>query len=106
MAHRNTSPSSPSAQSEHEQQSTSASTPSDDAIEKALRGNVAAIFKSGSLYELTVRRMRTEAEKILGLDEGFLKADTQWKAKSDHIIKDEVVWRNMPMHNVRWKCSC
>lgn len=65
--------------------------PSNEAIEKALRDSVSAIFKSGNLDELTVRRVRADAEKRLGLDDGFLRADDLWKGKSSLVIKDEVV---------------
>ena len=83
MSDRDTSPS--SSQSVNEQP------PSDNAIEETLRGCVAAAFKNGTVHELTVRQIRTEAEEILGLDNRFFKNDSQWKTKSDHIIKEEVV---------------
>lgn len=64
---------------------------SDSALEKALRDMVASIYEAGDMQELTVRRVRLATEKRLGLDEGFFKNDSRWKAKSDEIIKDEVV---------------
>ncbi|KAE8412009.1 hypothetical protein BDV36DRAFT_272756 [Aspergillus pseudocaelatus] len=66
------------------------SVPSDDALEKALRDTVAKVYKSGNMEELTVKRVRTAAEKALGVDEGFFKGSSTWKSKSDQIIKDEV----------------
>jgi hypothetical protein len=65
--------------------------PSDKALERGLRDKVAAIFYSGNMEELTVKRVRLAAEKKLGLQEGFFKTTGDWKARSDQIIKDEVV---------------
>lgn len=65
--------------------------PSDDALEKALRDTVANVYKSGKMEELTVKRVRLAAEKALDLEEGFFKSHDTWKARSDDIIKDEVV---------------
>lgn len=65
--------------------------PSDDALEKALRDAVAEVYKSGKMEELTIKRVRLAAEKSLGLDGGFFKGDSNWKAKSEEVIKDEVV---------------
>lgn len=67
------------------------SKPSDGALEKALRDAVAKIYQSGKMEELTVKRVRLAGERALGLEEGFFKGDSTWKAKSDQIIKDEVV---------------
>lgn len=67
------------------------SRPSDKQLAKALRDVVADTFKSGNSDELTVKRMRLAAEKALGIEEGFFRADSVWKARSDQIIKDEVV---------------
>lgn len=67
------------------------SVPSDDVLEKALRDTVAKIYKSGNMEELTVKRVRMAAEKVLGVEEGFFKGSSIWKSKSDQIIKDEVV---------------
>lgn len=68
---------------------------SDDTIEKTLRGCVATAFKTeDDLHGLTVRRIRTEVEEILHLEGGSLKADPEWKSRSDFIIKDEVVCMN------------
>ena len=65
--------------------------PSDKALEKSLRDQVAAIFKSGNLEELTVKRVRLAAEHKLGLTAGYFKTTGDWKARSEDIIKDEVV---------------
>jgi hypothetical protein len=65
--------------------------PSDKELERALREAVARIFKTGKMEELTVKRVRLAAEKALKLQEGFFKSNDDWKARSDTIIKDEVV---------------
>lgn len=67
------------------------STPSDQALEKGLRDQVAAIFKSGNMEELTVKRVRLATEDTLGLTAGYFKSTGDWKARSENIIKDEVV---------------
>ncbi|RHZ51924.1 putative transcriptional regulator [Aspergillus thermomutatus] len=71
-------------------QSAAPSIPSDEALEKALRDAVAKIYQSGKMEELTVKRVRLAAERALGLEEGFFKADDVWKLKSEQVIKDEV----------------
>ncbi|CAL5866243.1 uncharacterized protein PFLUO_LOCUS450 [Penicillium psychrofluorescens] len=81
-----------SSESEGEQPSV----PADDALEKALREAVAAIFKAGNLEELTVKRVRLTVEKKLGLEEGFFKNTGEWKARSDRVIKDEVEVQDDP----------
>ncbi|EZF25446.1 hypothetical protein H112_02244 [Trichophyton rubrum D6] len=70
--------------------------PSAEAIEQGLRATVAKIYKSGNLDELTVKRVRLATEKILGLEQGVLKAHAEWKQKSDEIIKDEVEIQENP----------
>ncbi|CAI7670021.1 unnamed protein product [Penicillium discolor] len=65
-------------------------TPSDQALEKGLRDQVAAIFKSGNMEELTVKRVRLATEDTLGLTAGYFKSTGDWKARSENIIKDEV----------------
>ena len=65
--------------------------PTKEGLEKALRDAVARIYHSGNMEDLTVKRVRAAAERSMGLDEGFFKGDAEWKAKSDRIIKDEVV---------------
>lgn len=71
--------------------------PSDKALEQGLRDEVAGIFKSGKMEELTVKRVRLAVEKNLGLTEGFLKTSGDWKTRSEQIIKDEVVRLNIPL---------
>lgn len=77
--------------SESEAEADAATVPSDAVLEQALRDEVAVIFKSGNMEELTVKRVRLAAEKKLGLEEGFFKTKGDWKTRSDQIIKDEVV---------------
>ncbi|KAF2402183.1 hypothetical protein EJ06DRAFT_328534 [Trichodelitschia bisporula] len=55
------------------------------AIEEGLRDAVNAIFGTGKVENLTVRRVRLKAEEDLGLDAGFLKAG-EWKDRSRDII--------------------
>lgn len=72
--------------------------PSDDDLERALRETVANIFKTGKTDELTVKRVRSAAENSLKVEEGFFKSNADWKARSDQVIKDEVVcgsWRTV-----------
>lgn len=64
---------------------------SDKALVQGLRDEVAAIFKSGNIDDLTVKRVRLAVEKKLGLEEGFFKSTDDWRSRSDQIIKDEVV---------------
>lgn len=71
--------------------------PSDNALEQGLRDEVAGIYKSGKMEELTVKRVRLAAEKKLGLAEGFLKTTGDWKTRSEQIIKEEVVRLNIPL---------
>lgn len=65
-------------------------TPSPKTLEKALRDAVAAVYKSKNMEELTIKRIRLAATKKLGLEEGFFKS-SEWKARSEQVIKDEVV---------------
>lgn len=68
--------------------------PSDEVIAQKLRDIVISLHKAGNDDELTVKRVRTRAEKDLGLDEGLLKTSA-WKDKSAKTIQDAVVsWRN------------
>ena len=64
--------------------------PDDTVLEQELRQIVRQIYKAGNLEELTVKRVRTAAEKNLGLDDGFFK-ESQWKDKSKAIIENEAV---------------
>jgi hypothetical protein len=68
-----------------------ASAPSDQILEKGLRDGVAAIFKSGNMEELTVKRVRLAVENMLGLTAGYFKSKGDWKIRSEKIIKKEVV---------------
>ncbi|KAJ5998741.1 Transcriptional regulator [Penicillium sp. IBT 35674x] len=76
--------------SESESEPDVSTTPSDKQLEKGLRDEVAGIFKSGNMEELTVKRVRLAAEKKLGLAEGYFKTTGDWKARSEQIIKAEV----------------
>ncbi|OQE24084.1 hypothetical protein PENFLA_c010G02655 [Penicillium flavigenum] len=73
--------------------------PSDQIVEKTLRDQVAAIFKSGNMEELTVKRVRLAAEDILGLTAGYFKSTGDWKARSENIIKDEVEIQDQAIQN-------
>ncbi|KAJ5115035.1 hypothetical protein NUU61_000794, partial [Penicillium alfredii] len=76
--------------SESEPEAESPVVPSDNDLEQGLRDGVAAIFKSGKMEELTVKRVRLAVEKQLGLAEGFFKSTGDWKARSEQVIKEEV----------------
>lgn len=71
--------------------SLSSVTPSQAALERALRNAVERVYKLGNLEELTVKRIRAAAEQDLDLEEGFFKTDSTWKEKSKDIIQSEVV---------------
>lgn len=86
--------------SELESEADTPAVPSDEVLKQGLRDEVAAIFKSGNMEELTVKRVRLAAEKKLGLEEGFFKSTGDWKTRSDQIIKDEVV-RSQSIANAR-----
>jgi hypothetical protein len=83
--------------SESDAESEAPSAPSDKVLEKGLRDQVAAIFKSGNMEELTVKRVRLAAEATLGLTEGYFKSTGDWKARSEAIIKSEVVSLSFPL---------
>ncbi|KAL4779806.1 hypothetical protein BJX76DRAFT_339683 [Aspergillus varians] len=74
---------------ESDQSNTSPQT-SDKGLERALRETVANIFKTGKTDELTVKRVRLATEKALHIEEGFFKSNSDWKARSDQVIKNEV----------------
>ncbi|KAJ5909760.1 Transcriptional regulator [Penicillium tannophilum] len=76
--------------SESESEPDVSTAPSDKQLEKGLRDEVAGIFKSGNMEELTVKRVRLATEKQLGLAEGYFKTTGDWKARSEQIIKAEV----------------
>jgi len=65
--------------------------PSDDTLRRALRHAVGEVYRTGNLEELTVKRIRSAAEKDLDLPAGFYKADFRWKGESDRVIKQETV---------------
>lgn len=77
-----------------------------ESIEQGLRATVAKIYKSGNLDELTVKRVRLATEKILGLEQGVLKAHAEWKQRSEEIIKDEVVGILSNSCVPKWKSPC
>ena len=64
------------------------SVPSDSAIEKTLR-DTATEFYNTHPQDLTLKRVRQAAERKLGLEDGFLKADDKWNAKSKDIVTDQ-----------------
>ena len=69
-----------------------AARPSEAVISRKLRDLVITIHKTGPTDDLTVKRIRTRAEKELGLEEGFFKTDPSWKQKSQEQIWDAVVF--------------
>ncbi|OQE90671.1 hypothetical protein PENNAL_c0011G07326 [Penicillium nalgiovense] len=85
--------------SESEAEGEVSNIPSDQTLEKSLRDQVAAIFKSGNMEELTVKRVRLAAEDTLGLTEGYFKSTGDWKARSENVIKDEVEIQDQAIHN-------
>ncbi|KAJ5930277.1 hypothetical protein N7466_005770 [Penicillium verhagenii] len=83
--------------SESEAEPDVSSTPSNKQIEQALRDEVAGVYKSGNLEELTMKRVRLAVEKKLGLTEGYFRSTADLKARSEQIIKAEVdVQENEP----------
>jgi hypothetical protein len=77
--------------SDSDADSDAAIAPSDQTLEKGLRDEVASIFKSGNMEELTVKRVRLAVENKLGLTAGYFKTTGDWKARSEEIIKEEFV---------------
>ncbi|CAG8300254.1 unnamed protein product [Penicillium salamii] len=75
--------------SESEAEAEAPSTHSDQYLEKALREQVASIFKSGNMAELTVKRVRHAVENKLGLTAEYFKTTGDWKKRSEEIIKEE-----------------
>ncbi|KAL5428841.1 hypothetical protein PMIN07_010772 [Paraphaeosphaeria minitans] len=63
--------------------------PSNAAVSRAIRHVVIAIHMAGKDDSLTVNHVRTQAEKKLGMDTGFLKED-RWKNASKTWIKEAV----------------
>ena len=70
--------------------SSSNATPSEKVLEQVLRNVVQAVYRSGDMAELTVKRIRKGAEEALNLDDGFFKEE-HWKDRSKRIIEHEVV---------------
>lgn len=68
--------------------STPANIPGDAEIEQCLRRVVRDALAAEE--EITVNKARTDAEKRLGLDTGFLKDSGDWKKKSKDIINAAV----------------
>ncbi|KAJ5816479.1 hypothetical protein N7447_008712 [Penicillium robsamsonii] len=85
--------------SESEAESQVLNAPSDQTLERSLRDQVAAIFKSGNMEELTVKRVRLAVEATLGLSAGYFKSTDDWKARSENIIKDEVEIQDQAIQN-------
>lgn len=77
--------------SESDAEPDTSTNPSDNQLEQGLRDEVAGIFKSDNMDELTVKRIRSAVEKKLGLTEGYFKNTGDWKSRSEKIIKAEVV---------------
>ncbi|MCJ1461853.1 hypothetical protein MMC07_000452 [Pseudocyphellaria aurata] len=69
--------------------SLSSVTPSQVALEQALRKAVQRVYKLGNPEELTIKRIRAAAEHDLDLEEDFFKTDSTWKEKSKNIIQSE-----------------
>lgn len=74
--------------------SLSSVTPSQAALEQALRNAVERVYRLGNLEELTVKRIRAAVEQDLDLEEDFFKTNGTWKEKSKNIIQSEVVRTN------------
>lgn len=72
-------------------ESLSDSPPSDATLKEALQNIVQEIYESRKVEDLTVKRVRTAAEKRLGLRTDFFKDHPVWKGKSKDIIQTEVV---------------
>jgi hypothetical protein len=80
-----------SDEEEDDEMTLSQNSQSDKKLESGLREAVATIFQKGNLNDVTVKKVRTMAESIMGLEEGYFKGHEKWKSKSDKLIKDEVV---------------
>lgn len=64
--------------------------PSEGVLEQALRNAVRAVYRSGDLDNLTVKRIRKSVEADLDLEDDFFKNDSVWKEQSKTIIQSEV----------------
>ena len=74
--------------------SLSSVTPSQTALEQALRNAVQRVYKLGNQEQLTVQRNPAAAQHDLDQEEENIKTDTIWKVKSKNIIESEVVRTN------------
>ena len=59
-------------------------------IEIALREAVVKRFQSNP-EQLTIKKIRTDVERQLGLGDGFFKADMRWNSRSKETIQLQVV---------------
>lgn len=65
--------------------------PATDAeIDVALREAVVKRFQSNP-DQLTIKKIRTDIERQLGLGDGFFKADLKWNPRSKKTIQLQVV---------------
>ena len=65
--------------------------PATDAeIDIALREAVVKRFQSNP-EQLTIKKIRTDVERQLGLGDGFFKADMNWNPRSKETIQLQVV---------------
>lgn len=60
-------------------------------LESALRSTVQRLLEDDQRDNLTIKRVRTSVEELLGLGEGFFKNDDDWKDRSREVIQEEVV---------------
>ncbi|KAJ5768445.1 hypothetical protein N7533_001028 [Penicillium manginii] len=77
--------------SESEPEADTPNVPSDATLEQALRDEVTCRWESGRQEEITVKRVRLAVEEELKLEGGFFRTTGDWKAKSEEIIRDQVV---------------
>jgi hypothetical protein len=68
--------------------------PDEETIEFTIRDIVTELFRAGDFENLTVKRVRTQAEENLGLDAGWFKRHAEWKDRSASVIHEEAVRRN------------
>lgn len=66
-------------------------TQDDSRIKRKLRAIVTSCFVRKDFENLTIKRVRREAEQALDLDEGFFKNDSVWDYQSKSVVNDEVV---------------
>ena len=60
-------------------------------LESALRSTVQRILQDKDRENLTIKRVRTSVEELLGLGDGFFKNDNDWRDRSKEFIQEEVV---------------